>query len=76
MVELMPVPVVIVPPGVLVNVHVPEAGKPLKTTLPVAIAQVGWVIIPIVGVVGDNGWAVITTLTEAGDTQPEELVTV
>ena len=72
----MPVPVVVVPLGVLVKVHVPEAGKPLKTTLPVAIAQVGWVMVPTVGVVGDTGWAVITTLAEAGDTQPEELVTV
>ena len=40
-VVLVPVPVVFVPPGVLVNVHVPEAGKPLSTTLPVARAQVG-----------------------------------
>ena len=54
----------------------PEAGKPLKTTLPVAIAQVGWVMVPTVGAVGEDGWAVITTLAEAGDTQPEELVTV
>ena len=74
--ELVPVPVVVVPPGVLVKVHVPKAGIPLKTTLPVAIAQVGWMIIPTVGEVGEGGCAVITTLAEAGDTQPEELVTV
>ena len=67
---------VVAPPGDLVKVHVPEAGKPFKTTLPVAIAQVGWVMIPTVGVAGDEGWVVITTLTEAGETQPEELVTV
>ena len=54
----------------------PEAGNPLKTTLPVAIAQVGWMIIPTVGEVGEGGCAVITTLAEAGDTQLEELVTV
>jgi len=76
MVELVPVPVDVVPPGVLVKVQVPVAGSPLKTTLPVATAQVGWVIVPIVGAVGDDGWAVITTLAEAGETQPEELVTV
>jgi hypothetical protein len=70
------VPVVVVPPGVLVNVHVPEAGKPFNTTLPVANAQVGWVIVTTVGAVGNDGWAVITTLAEAGETQPEELVTV
>jgi multidrug efflux pump subunit AcrA (membrane-fusion protein) len=40
-VALVPVPVVIVPPGLLVNVQVPDAGKPLNTTLPVASAQVG-----------------------------------
>jgi len=70
------VPVVVVPPGVLVNVQMPEAGKPFNTTLPVATAQVGWVIVPLVGAVGDDGWTVITTLAEAGETQPEELVTV
>jgi hypothetical protein len=52
------------------------AGKPLNTTLPVATAQVGWVIVPTAGAVGDDGCAVITTLAEAGETQPEELVTV
>ena len=36
-----PVPVVVVPPGFLVKVQVPEAGKPLNTTLPVATVQVG-----------------------------------
>ena len=41
MVLLVPVPVVVVPPGVLVNVQVPVAGKPFKTTLPVDVAHVG-----------------------------------
>jgi len=44
--------VVVVPPGVLVSVHVPVAGNPDKTTLPVATLQVGWVMVPIVGAVG------------------------
>jgi hypothetical protein len=66
----------VVPPGVLVKIQVPVAGKPFNTTLPVATVQVGWVIVPTVGAVGDDGWAVITTLDEAGETQPEELVTV
>jgi hypothetical protein len=70
------VPVVVVPPGVLVKVQLPVAGKPFNTTLPVAKAQVGWVIVPTVGAVGDDGCAVITTLDEAGEIQPEELVTV
>lgn len=40
-VVLVPVPVVLVPPGDLLNVQVPEDGNPDKTTLPVATAQVG-----------------------------------
>ena len=72
----MPVPVDSVPPGVLVSIQVPVAGKPLITTLPVASAQVGWVMVPTVGMVGEDGWAVITTLAEAGEIQPEALVTV
>jgi len=40
-VVLIPVPEVIVPPGVLVNVQVPVAGKPSNTTLPDGTAQVG-----------------------------------
>jgi hypothetical protein len=40
-VVVVPVPVVVVPPGVLVTVHVPEAGKLFKITLPVATLQVG-----------------------------------
>ena len=67
---------VVVPPGVLVKFHVPDAGKPFNTTLPVAIAQVGWVMVPTIGALGDDGCAVITTLAEDGETQPDELVTV
>jgi hypothetical protein len=49
-VVLVPVPVVVVPPGVLVKIHVPVAGKLLKETLPVAVAHVGGVWVPTVGV--------------------------
>jgi len=55
MVELVPVPVVVVPPGVLVKVHVPVAGNPLRITLPVAKVQLGCVIVPTVGAVGADG---------------------
>ena len=54
-VELVPVPVVVVPLGDLVKVQVPAAGNPLKTTLPVAKAQVGCVIVPTDGAVGAVG---------------------
>ena len=39
-VVLTPVPVIVVPPGVLVNVQIPVLGKPFKTTLPVGTAHV------------------------------------
>ena len=52
MVVLVPAPVVVVPPGVLVNVQVPAAGKPLNTTLPVDKAHMGCVIVPTAGADG------------------------
>ena len=72
----VPVPVLVVPPGDLVMVHVPEEGSPLRTTLPVATEQVGWVIAPIPGAEGVTGWVLITTLFDAEDVHPTELVTV
>jgi hypothetical protein len=53
MVVLVPLPWVVVPPGVLVNVQVPVAGKPFKTTLPVDITHVGCVILPGTGAAGN-----------------------
>ena len=76
MVLLVPVPVVVIPPEVLVNVHVPVAGKPFKTTLPVAVEQVGCVIVPTVGAVGADGAALITILADAPEIHPASLVTV
>jgi hypothetical protein len=40
-VAVVPVPVVVLPPGDAVIVHVPEAGNPVIATLPVATAHVG-----------------------------------
>ena len=45
-------------PGFIVQV---PAGRPLSTTLPVDVSQVGWVIVPIIGMVGESGTAFITT---------------
>jgi hypothetical protein len=70
----VPLPVVIVPPGVLVNVHEPEEGKPFNTTEPVASAQVGCVIVPTVGADGVIGCALICTLPDAGEIHPLALV--
>ena len=63
-------------PGDAVKVQDPEAGSPLSTTLPVASAHVGWVIVPTVGAVGVAGCALITTLPEAVDVQPAAFFTV
>ena len=71
-----PLPVVAIAPGVLVKVHDPVAGKPFRTTLPVAKSQVGWVIVPTVGAVGVAGWALITTLADAKEVHPAAFVTV
>ena len=73
---LSPVPDMVIPPGVLVKVQEPIAGRPFKTTLPVATAHVGWIIVPNVGAFGVTGWASITTLSDAAEIHPTEFLTV
>ena len=51
-VVLVPVPFVIIEPGLRINVHVPDEGNPLSTTLPVGRVQVRLVIVPMTGAVG------------------------
>lgn len=53
-VVLVPDPVVITFPGERVNIHVPVAGSPFSTTLPVATEHVGWVMVPTAGAVGGD----------------------
>ncbi len=48
-------PVSDTPPGDAVTVQLPLDGRPLKATLPVAVAQVGWVIVPTTGADGVKG---------------------
>ena len=60
-------------PGLMV--HIP-AGNPLNNTLPVAMAQVGCVVVPTIGTVGVAGCSLMTTLAKAGEVHPDELVTV
>lgn len=68
---LAPVPAT--DPGFIVQL---PPGRPLTTTLPVDIAQVGCVMVPIIGVNGVPGAALITTLAEGTDVHPAALVTV
>ena len=75
-VVVVPVPVIVTPPGVLVNVQVPDDGKLFNTTLPVATEHVGCVMVPAIGAVGIVGCILITTLADATDKHVEALVTV
>jgi hypothetical protein len=70
MVALVPVPVIA--PGLIV--HVPVAGRPLSTTLPVVAAhEAGWVIVPTSGAVGAAGGSFMTTSADAFDIHPGSL---
>jgi hypothetical protein len=67
-------PVPAIDPGLIV--HIPEAGKPFSTTVPVGDAhEAGWVIVPITGAVGAAGAALITTVADASEIHPASLVT-
>jgi len=63
------------PSGVLVKVHVPVAGRPLKVTLPVDTAQEGCTINPTTGAGRPAGCAGITTSSDVGETQLEAFLT-
>ena len=72
MVVLVPVPVTA--PGLIV--HVPVAGRPLNTTLPVVAAhEAGWVTVPIIGAVGADGALFMITFADGTDIHPAALVT-
>ena len=73
---MVPAPVMVLPPGLTVKVQVPVEGKPLSATDPVAVAQVGWVIVPTTGAVGAVGAVLITILADATEIHPAALVTV
>jgi len=70
MVAVVPVPVIF--PGLIV--HVPVAGRPFNTTLPVvAEHEAGWVIVPTTGAVGAAGGSLIITFADAFDIHPGSL---
>lgn len=76
-VPVVPLPVIVEPPGDAVMIHVPVFGSPLNCTLPVLTVQVGCVIVPITGAVGVPGAALIVALVvDAAEVHPEALVTV
>lgn len=64
----MLVPEPVIPPGLIVQI--PEAGRPVRTMLPVESIQVGCVIVPAEGAEGEPGAASITASAEAEETQP------
>ena len=70
MVLLAPVPAI--EPGLRVQF---PAGKPFRTTLPVATEHVVWVSVPNAGADGVTGWAFTTAFAEKADVQPNEFVT-
>ena len=73
MVVVVPVPVI--PPGLIV--HVPVAGRPLNTTLPVvAEHEEGCMIAPAIGAVGAEGATLIITSADARDIHPAAAVTL
>jgi hypothetical protein len=73
-VRVVVVPVPAIDPGL--RVHVPVAGRPFNTTLPVGAAHdEGWVIVPGIGADGAIGAALITTVEDASDIHPASLVT-
>lgn len=71
-----PLPVVTIPPGVRVNVHVPDVGSPLSCTLPLESEHFEGVIVPTKGAVGTGGCELITALFDVAEVQKLAVVTV
>ena len=65
---MVPVPVMVAPPGVAVTVHAP-VGKPLNATLPVAVEHVGWVMASTNGADGAPG-SLKVAFTPVAEVQP------
>lgn len=77
-VVLVPVPLMLTLSGLRVKVHVPLDGNPFNTTLPVAVSQVGCVIVPINGAAG-SGLTVreyVSLASSQGDPRGLSVVTV
>lgn len=70
---VVPVELIVWPPGAAVTVQVPVAGSPLNATVPVEIRQVGCVIAPKIGEVGV--YKLIAALLDKTEVHPAEFVT-
>lgn len=73
---LVPVPVVVIPPGLRVRVHVPFEGKPLNVTLPVATEHDGLVIVPTTGAEGLSFTVIVYVAFAAAQCEPKGLLVV
>ena len=62
---------IVAPPGVAVTVQVPDAGKPLKVTLPVATLHVGWVMVLIIRGLGVS--LIVTVIAALGPSHPKRV---
>lgn len=58
---LTPVPVIVLPSGLRVSIHVSDEGSPPITTLPAGRDSTGWVMLRIAGAEGVGGCGFITT---------------
>jgi len=57
-------------------VQFPDAGSPVKTTLPVLVWQSGWVTLPGIGWVGREGGFWMRMAEEGEEVHPALFVTV
>ena len=60
-------------PGLMVQL---PAGNPLMATLPVDTAQVGCVIVPVIGAAGVKGCELIKASADISDIHPDVVVTL
>jgi len=75
-ITLVPVPVVCMVPGYLVNIHVPGEGRFARVTLPVGVVHVGAVINPGNGGGGNPGCSFIVAGADSEEVHPADNDTV
>ena len=73
---VIPVPVVLTPPGERVIIQLPETGRPLRLTLPVGTVTVVRVIVPTTGAFGVTGGGGIIIFADGTDKHPSLVDTV